>query len=70
MVTDDLNYHKFRDWIIRVHERAQEKEPLNEDAGGDDEVDIDDPVKKENPIIILPFNTLPHPYENYHKCCL
>ena len=26
--------------------------------------------QKTCPIFILPFNTLPHPYENYHKGCL
>ena len=41
MVTDDLFYHKFRDWIIGVQERAEEKEPLNEGASVDDEVDIE-----------------------------
>ena len=30
MVSDDLFYHKIRDWIIGVQERADEKEPLNE----------------------------------------
>ena len=30
MVSDDLFYHKIRDWIIGVQERVDEKEPLNE----------------------------------------
>ena len=30
MVSDDLFYHKIRDRIIGVQERADEKEPLNE----------------------------------------
>ena len=30
MVSDDLFYHKIRDWIIGVQERVNEKEPLNE----------------------------------------
>ena len=29
MVSDDLFYHKIRDRIIGVQERADEKEPLN-----------------------------------------
>ena len=30
MVSDDLFYHKIRDWIIGDQERVNEKEPLNE----------------------------------------
>ena len=30
MVSDDLFYHKIRDWIIGVQERVDEKEPLYE----------------------------------------
>ena len=44
MVSDDLFYHKIRDWIIGVQERVDEKDPLKEGAGGDGEVDIDDPA--------------------------
>ena len=43
MVTDDLFYHKFRDWIIGVQERADENDAENEDGGGDGEVDIAEP---------------------------
>ena len=39
MVSDDLFYHRFRDWVIEAPGVEDEKQPVNEEAdggGGDD----------------------------------
>ena len=48
MVSDELFYHKFRDWIIGVHEREDVKEAVN-DVGEDGNADgNDDPGMVDN----------------------